>query len=51
MVAHVTEDLITDLETVQEIPLLGEALLNSTCLQNSEEYGISFQNYLTIVVT
>lgn len=42
MVAHITEDLITDLETVEEIPLLGEAFLNSTCLQNTEECGISF---------
>lgn len=42
MVAHITEDIITDLETVEEIPLLGEAFLNSTCLQNTEEYSISF---------
>lgn len=50
MVAHITEDIITDLETVEEIPLLGEAFLNSTCLQNTEECGIAFTCGLIIVV-
>lgn len=36
MVAHITEDIIAGLETVEEIPLLGEAFLNSTCLQNTD---------------